>query len=75
MSFSIRFGGNRQPDNYYIDTLAVAKSLPQTFTLRQKADRLNDLDLLTPSGMKWDRLRLANFLRLASKKTTSPITN
>ena len=54
-------GRLRQPD-FYAAVVAVIKRHRRLMTLREVATKLNAASLTTPTGLSWNRARLANFI-------------
>lgn len=63
MSFRYTFGGPRQPNSYYSTVRALIHELQPTSTLRSLSVDLNNRGFTTPTGLEWNRDRLANFIR------------
>lgn len=64
MAFRLSFGGKHQPDTYYQEVLAFIFKLKPVSTLRSLSDALNEAGFTTPTGLAWDKPRLANFIRV-----------
>jgi len=65
MSVKPTFGGCLRPHAYYIQINALVCALRETSTLNAICAALNTAGLTTPSGLSWNKVRLANFLRCA----------
>lgn len=66
MSVRPTFGGRVRAPAYYNQILAFVTPLRETLTLRAICTSLNTAGLTTPSGLAWNKVRLANFLRSAA---------
>ena len=71
MAFRLTFGGKHMPATYYDELQRLIAELQPASTLRSLSDVLNGKNLTTPTGLKWNKSRLANFIRLANKKINS----
>lgn len=54
-------GRLRQPD-FYTAAVTIIKQHRRLMTLREVAEKLNAASLTTPTGLSWNRARLANFI-------------
>lgn len=57
-----RFGGKLQTPEFYSATNGFINTLRNVASLRTIADALNQAGFSTPSGMMWNKGRLANYL-------------
>lgn len=57
------FGGPLQPAQYYKDVSAIISILRPYSTLRVIAAHLHSNGFLSPSGMPFNRMMVANFIR------------
>lgn len=57
------FGERHQDAAYYRDVFDIIDIFRITSTLRETADTLNCLGMLTPTGLPWTRMRVNNFIR------------
>lgn len=66
MSFALarppEFGGKLQTDQYYAQTNQIISTLRSKATIRTICAHMNALNILTPSGLTWNRVRLTNYL-------------
>lgn len=58
-----KFGGRLNVDSYYRQTSEIIKVLRPTASLRIISDHLNGQGFKTPTGLDWNRDRLANHIR------------
>jgi hypothetical protein len=65
MSVKPTFGGRVRASDYYDQIVAFITPLRETLTLRAICAALNTAGLTTPSGLPWNKVRLANFIRSA----------
>lgn len=65
-----QFGGKLNTAAYYDSINSIIKVMRPMATLRTVASHLNTAQFLTPSGLTWNRERLANYLR--STAITAP---
>jgi hypothetical protein len=65
-----QFGGKLDTAAYYDAVTSIIKVMRPMATLRTVADHLKLAGFVTPSGLTWNRERLANFLR--STAVTAP---
>ena len=63
MSVKPTFGGRLRASAYYTQVLSFVTPLRETQTLSAICAALNTAGLTTPSGLAWNKVRLANFLR------------
>ena len=63
MSIKPTFGGSLQPSIYYIQISSFVSPLRDKLTLKAIGDALNNAGFRTPSGLLWNKVRLANFLK------------
>lgn len=63
MSIKPTFGGPLQPSTYYAEIFSFVAPLRDRITLRAICEALNNAGLTTPSGLPWNKVRLANFVR------------
>lgn len=61
-----QFGAHKMQPAYYSQVAAFAQSLRPTKTLRQIAEMLNAAGYRSPTGLPFDRQRVANFMRSRS---------
>jgi hypothetical protein len=61
------FGGRKQHSTYYGAVNAIVCQLRETHTLRAISETLNGSGFTTPSGLPFNRLRLANYIRQTMK--------
>lgn len=54
-------GKLRQPE-FYEAAVTIIKRHRRLVTLREVAEKLNAANLTTPTGLSWNRARLANFI-------------
>jgi hypothetical protein len=66
MSVRPTFGGRLRASAYYDQVLAFITPLRETLTLNAICTALNTAGLTTPSGLIWNKVRLANFIRSAA---------
>lgn len=59
------FGARICVPAYYAAVSAIYRHMSGTSTLRQICFQLNAENYRTPSGLEWNRSRLANFIRNA----------
>jgi hypothetical protein len=57
------FGGRLNNQSYYDAVSGIIRVLRPASSLRIIANHLNKAQFLTPSGLPWNRDRVANFLR------------
>lgn len=57
------FGGRLRTQTYYEGVNSIIHNMRPLATLRTIAKHLNTAQFLTPSGLQWNRERLANYLR------------
>lgn len=57
------FGGRLNTPQYYSSVDSICRMLRPAATLRTIANHLNAAGFKTPSGLIWDRQRVANYLR------------
>lgn len=57
------FHGKHRLPAYYEALATQIKLHRRTITLRELAEKLNAARLTTPTGLLWDRARLANHIR------------
>lgn len=67
-----QFGGKLRSDEYFSAVNTVIATLRNRATLRTICLHLNALNLTTPSGLEFNRARLANYLQ---QNEISTITN
>ena len=58
-----QFGGKLNVDSYYREVNAVIKVLRPTASLRIISEHLNGQGFKTPTGLDWNRDRLANHIK------------
>lgn len=68
-----RFGAPYCPPAYYEMCDSILAALRPYSTLRACAAHLTAQNLLTPSGLPWDRRRVASYIR--NRKLSTNITN
>lgn len=56
------FGGKLQSPEFYSSVNSIIATLRNVATLRTISDALNQAGFSTPSGMIWNKGRLANYL-------------
>lgn len=56
------FGGKLQSPEFYSGVNSIVATLRNVATLRTIAEALNQAGFSTPSGMIWNKSRLANYL-------------
>ena len=57
------FHGKQRSAAYYENLTTQIKLHRRTMTLRELAERFNSKLMTTPTGLIWNRARLANFIR------------
>lgn len=62
------FGGKHQAADFYAAVHAVIAAMRSHSTLRTIANELNARGYATPSGLEWNRSRLANFIFTTTKQ-------
>lgn len=65
------FGGRLQTPEFYASVNGVINTLRKVASLRTIAEALNQAGLSTPTGMTWNKGRLANYL--GSTASTSAV--
>lgn len=58
-----QFGGKLKSPNFYLACNVVIATLRPYASLRTVANHLNKAGFPTPSGLTWNRDRLANYIR------------
>jgi hypothetical protein len=62
-AISPSFGGKLQSPAYYAGCNSIIATLRKMATLRTISNHLNRAGFLTPTGLEWNKDRLANYLR------------